>query len=360
MPVDKNIWSLAEAYANGTLDIGEQTALKERLSHDQQFANEFHECVNMLRALDGNGRQKRFKSALQEVSKQQKQPTADATTKRKTISLKTHYMRTAAIAAGIAVVTSISTFWAIQHNNKKIASQYSLLKRDLEKYKRSQNQIINTIKDTKTTAPQAQAKYSGTGFAISNDGYLVTNYHVTEGADSIYIQHNDGKYYKAHIVSFDVLTDLALLKVEEKDFRFSKSSVPYVFAPAKKNLGTHVFSLGFPQEEIVYNEGYISSNNGYSGDSSQYRLEITASPGQSGAPVLDGRGNVVGIITGKETASEGITYAISSVTLLKLLNNLPKDTEITLPKSNRLVRLSRERQIEKLEEYTCSIKVYKR
>lgn len=360
MPVDKNIWSLAEAYANGTLDISEQTALKERLTNDQNFATEFYECVNMLRALGGNGKQKRFRSMLDEVRKQQNATTPKAAATTKTISIKSHYLRTAAVAAGIAVVTSLSTLWAIQHNNKKIASQYSLLKRDLEKYKRSQNQIINTIKDSKTAAPQAQAKYSGTGFAISNDGYLVTNYHVTEGADSIYIQHNDGQYYKAHIVSFDESSDLALLKVEHKDFRFGKTGVPYVFASAKKSLGTQVFSLGFPQEEIVYNEGYISSNNGYAGDSSQYRLEITASPGQSGAPVLDARGDVVGIITGKESASEGITYAISSVTLLKLLNNLPKEAQVTLPKSNRLLRLSRERQIEKLEQYTCSIKVYKK
>lgn len=359
MPVDMNIWSLAEAYTNGTLDVGAQTDLKERLANDQTFAAEFHECVNMLRALDGNGKQKRFAAVLNDVRNKHNaanQPVAPV----KTISLKAHYLRTGAIAAGIAMLTSLSTLWAIQHNNKKIESQYSLLRKDLEKYKRSQNQIINTINDSKNAAPQAQAKYTGTGFAISNDGYLVTNYHVTEGADSIYIQHNDGKYYKAHVVSFDESTDVALLKVELKDFRFGKSAVPYIFASAKKKLGTQVFSLGFPQEEIVYNEGYISANNGYEGDSSQYRLEITASPGQSGAPVLDAQGNVVAIITGKETASEGITYAISSVSLLKLLKDLPQDTKITLPKSNKLLRLSREKQIEKLEQYTCSIKVYKK
>ena len=91
----------------------------------------------------------------------------------------------------------------------------------------------------------------------------------------------------------------------------------------------------------------------------QYRLELPASPGQSGAPVLDAKGNIIGIVTGKESGTGGTTYAVGSRAIYDLVNNLPKDQNVRLPKLNKLGKLSREQQIEKLEQYTFSVKVYK-
>jgi len=357
MTADNNIWNWAEAYVAGTMPAAEAEALRGKLAADAAFAAEFNECVNLLRSLHGSGSQQRYKAMLADIQKEVlvKAPSKEA----RSIPLRTHYLRTAAIAAGIALLTSITTFWAIQHNNRKIASQYSLLKRDLETYKRSQNQVINSIKNQKS-GPVAQARYTGTGFAISNDGYIVTNYHVTEGADSIYIQSRDGEYLKTHLVSFDEKADVALLKVDDKAFRFGKGDVPYTFETTKSRLGTRVFTLGFPQDEIVYNQGYISSKNGYNGDSMQYRLQLPAGPGQSGAPVVGENGEILAIITGKETESEGTTYAVNAKAVTDLVHNLPKENNIRLPKANKLGKLTREQQIEKLEMYTCSIKVYKK
>jgi serine protease Do len=357
MFVENSIWSLAESFVTGTLPEHDLNELKDKLAGDSTFALEFNECVNLIRSLNGNGDQKRFRSLVNEVH--QDHILNNTSKQSRTIPLKTHYLRTAAIAAGIAMLTSLTTFWIIQHNNKRIASQYSLLRRDLEKYKRSQNQIINNIKDQKTT-PTAQVRYTGTGFALSNNGYLVTNYHVTEGADSVYIQNKEGKYYKASVISFDQNTDIAILKVEDKSFHFGKGEIPYTFASNKKELGTRVYSLGFPDEEIVYNEGYISARNGFEGDSMQYRLDLPANPGQSGAPVIDAKGNVVAIITGKESESQGSTYAVSSKALLQLMQSLPKESGLRTPKTNKLNKLSLEQQIEKLQYYTFIVKVYKK
>jgi serine protease Do len=356
MIADNSTWSLAEAYVAGNMPVAEANALKTRLATDSTFATEFHECVDLLRSLNGSGQQMRFRAMLADVAQKAKPKTVIET---RTIPLRTHYWRTAGVAAGIALLTSLTTFWAIQHNNKKIASQYSLLRRDLETYKRSQNQIISNIKQQKSM-PVAPVRFTGTGFAVRNDGYLVTNYHVTAGADSIYIQNRDGQYFKTTLISFDEKADVALLKVEDKNFRFGKGEVPYSFATSKRKLGTKVFTLGFPQDEIVYNQGYISSKNGFEGDSTQYRLQIPASPGQSGAPVVDESGEVVAIITGKESQTEGTTYAVGTKAIAQLLNALPKENKLHLPKGNKLGRLSREQQIEKLEYYTCSIKVYKK
>lgn len=352
---------MAEAYVSGTLPEAELASLEERLAKDVSFADSFRESVNLLMSLNGSKKHRDFRSMVQSFEAPAAVSEEVTPKPSRVISLQKHYFRTAAMAAGIAIVTSLSTFWLIRHNTNKIASQYSLLRKDLEKYKRSQNQLINNINSSnQKTTPAEPVRYTGTGFALSNDGYLVTNYHVAEGADSIYIQSRDGQYYKATVMVVNPATDLAILKVDDKTFRFGKGDVPYSFSAVKKGLSTSVYTLGYPQDEIVYSEGYISAINGYEGDSSQYMLKIPAEPGQSGAPVLDGNGNIVAIVTGKETESEGTTYAVSSRTLLQLIHDMPQGSRLRLPKANKLSGMSREQQVEKLQSYTCSVKVYKK
>jgi serine protease Do len=353
---NNNIWELAEAYAQHKLNTFELQSLEQRLAADTHFATEFQDAVNLLHSLEQHAAQKQFQASLYNI---QQQIQNEAAQKPKKIALQWHYARTAAIAASVAILASLGTsFWNNKHQAS--SSKYSELKKvrnEIEGIKLSQNRIIKDL-DNKANKPAIENKYSGTGFALSNDGYVVTNYHVTEGADSVYIQTRDGNYYKAFMVSFDANTDLAILKVESKKFKFSKQGgLPYSFATGKSNLGERVFTLGYPQDEVVYSEGYISSKNGYLGDSMQYRLELPAEPGQSGAPVLDANGTVVAIVTGKDSKSLSTTYAVSSKTMLHMLASLPQS--IALPKANKLGRLNRTQQIEKIQDFTCVVNVYK-
>ncbi len=348
-----NIQELAEGYVNGTLPENILNEIKDKLVADTAFAAEFAEHVNLIRGLKNSGSQVRFRNTLKNIASANKSVS-------RTVPLRTHYWRTAAIAAGIALLTSLTTYWAIQYNNNKIASQYRLLRRDLERYQHSQNQIINHINSNQNT-PVAEVRYTGTGFALTNNGYLVTNYHVIDGADSMYIQNIEGRYFKANIVGYDKLADIAILKVRDNSFRFGKSEVPYTLLNTKHKLGTHVYTLGYPEDEAVYNEGYISGVNGYDGDSTQYRLDIQAYPGQSGAPILDNKGNIVAMITGKQSGSDGnATYAVSSKALNSLIQSFKRDVDIRMPKSSKISHLSLEQQIEKMQYYTCVIKVYKK
>jgi serine protease Do len=348
-----NIQELAEGYINGSLSETVLNELKDKLATDTEFATEFAEHVNLIRGLKNAGNNMRFRNTVKSIASTNKPAT-------RTIPVRTYYWRTAAIAAGIALLTSLTTYWVVQNNNSKIASQYSLLRRDLEKYKRSQNQLISNI-NKNTNTPAAEVRYTGTGFALTNDGYLVTNYHVIDGADSMYIQNIEGRYFKANVVGFDQQSDIAILKVDDKYFRFGKGDVPYSLLSTKHKLGTKVYTLGYPEDEVVYNEGYISGINGYNGDSSQYRLDLQAYPGQSGAPILDNKGNIIAMVTGKQSSADGTaTYAVSSKSVAKLLQSLPDDAKVRVPKSNKLSKLSLEQQIEKLEYYTCVIKVYKK
>lgn len=350
---DMNIWMLAENYLSGDLKPTDNEVLQQRLSTDALFAAEFQECINLIRSLEGSGNQKRFRTMLVDIRKENNKPKTI-----RTIPLSTHYWRTAAVAAGIAILTTVSTFWMINHNEKERSSQYSMLKKELETIKRSQNVIINNINETKTAPPVAPANFSGTGLALSNNGYFITNYHVVEGADSVYMQNILGDYYKANLIAFDKNVDLAILKVNDKKFRFAKNEPPYTFASGKNGIGSRVFTLGYPEDEVVYNEGYISGKNGFQGDSLQYLLNIPSRPGHSGAPVVDKNGNVIGIVSAMENESGHITYAVSSKVIYSLIKDLP--VAIKLPKANSIKNLGREQQVEKMEDFTCSVKVYKR
>ncbi len=350
---DRIIWTIAEDYLSGKLNPEQHEKLHQRLATDAVFAAEFQETLSLIRSLEGSGKHKRFRTMLIDIRKEQNRPKTI-----RTIPLSTHYWRTAAVAASIALITTLSTFWMINHNEKQRSSQYSMLKKELENIKRSQNVIINNINETKTAPPTAPASFSGTGVALSNNGYFITNYHVIEGADSVYMQSRKGDYYKAGLIAFDKNADIAILKVNDKKFRFGKADLPYTFVQGKNGIGSRVYTLGYPDNEIVYNEGYISSKNGYEGDSLQYLLNMPSKPGHSGAPVIDKAGNVIGIVSANNNESANITYAVSSKVIYSLLKDLP--INIKLPKNNTIKKLGREQQVEKLEDYTCSVKVYKR
>lgn len=355
MSKDWNIWQWAEGFVSDTLTPDQQQELQTRLGTDQYFAAEFQECVQLLQTLTGSSKHYQYASLLKDIAKE-----TTAAPQNKVIAFVATHWRTAAVAAGVALITSASAGWMHHDDKKATSSQYSLLRREIETIKRSQNQLIQNIKNQNQPAPAPKARYTGTGFAITNDGYLVTNHHVTDGADSVYIQTNDGNSHKAYVIASDAQSDIAILKVESKSFRFGKGEVPYTFATTKAHLGAKVYTLGFPQDDIVYNEGYISARNGFEGDSLQYRLELPANPGQSGAPVIDNKGNILAIITGKETQTEGTTYAVSTHALLQLLYSMPKAVNLHIPKHNKMTNLSHDEQIEKMQNYTCIVQVFKK
>ena len=371
MFTENRIAELAESYHHGTLDDAARADVDARLAEDPAFAHAFGESLALVQSLEGAGRASRFRTMLKDIAAANSvKPSIQKKEATKTISLRTHYWRTAAMAAGIAIFASTLTLWTAERaTRERRHAPYATLRREIEAVRRGHNQLVyshnkvvaNLAERGKRAQPVVPASASGSGFALTADGYLVTNYHVAQDADSIYIQTRSGENYKASLVTFNPLADVAVLKVEDESFRFGSGELPYAFAQRKAGLGARVYTLGFPQdEEVVYNEGYIAAKNGYGGDSMQYRLELPAHPGQSGAPVLDAAGNVVAIVTGRESDMGGPTYAVSTRALMDLLASLPKGLKLSLPKTPRLGRMSREQQLDKLEDYTCIVRVYKK
>lgn len=175
---------------------------------------------------------------------------------------------------------------------------------------------------------------TGTGFALSAKGLIVTNYHVVAKAKSIKVRGINGDFTKslsANIVETDKSTDLAIIEINDPRFS-SLGKVPFLVYGDHIDVGEDVFSLGYPLtqtmgEEIKLTTGVISANSGFQGNRNQYQISVPLQPGNSGGPLFDKSGRVVGIVNAKHTDTDNVSYAIKSRYLLGLFYMIP-DTPV--------------------------------
>lgn len=191
----------------------------------------------------------------------------------------------------------------------------------------------NTIDDEKEDDKQ----WSGSGIVIAPN-YVATNFHVVDEAKSLCITNVDGNKnvrYNVDVVAVDKFNDLAILKVNDNLFK-SFQTIDYGFNTAVKDLGTDVFVLGYPListmgEDIKLTNGIISSKTGFQGDVSLYQISAPIQPGNSGGPLFDYEGNLIGIVNAKHMGAENVGYAIKLSYLQNLIesSNVPVKLEST-------------------------------
>lgn len=351
-----------ERYLEGEMSVSERDAFETLRQSDPAIDRQVQEQQLMLQQLRANGQRRQLLDRMEAIhATMEKTPAIPAPEKISTPVINMRSRRTwinLAAAACIALVTSLSTIAIMQKASKKASTaQYEDVRRVLNNIQRSQNALIHNINSNKK-APLNPGTYGGTCFAISRNGYMITNYHVIAGADSIYIQNNKGEAFKAISIFEDVSSDLAVLRIADSTFR--SSALPYSLKLHPVRPGEEVFSMGFPRDEIVYGKGYISAQTGFNGDTLAYQVSIPVNPGNSGAPLLDAQGEVIGIITGKQSTSDGIAFAVKSGHLKRLLDELPKDkfSRKDLKQRNQLNGMNRVEQLKKLEEFVYMVKVY--
>ncbi|MFQ5335376.1 MAG: S1C family serine protease, partial [Flavobacteriales bacterium] len=205
-------------------------------------------------------------------------------------------------------------------------------------------------------------RFAATAFAVNDSGYLVTSFHVLKGARSIEVEIKSDSTRSFHtemIAGSDTL-DLALLKITDQKFKGWAATVPYVFSDAESVLGERVFTLGFPRDDFIYGEGSVSALTGFDQDSLAYQVSIPVNPGNSGAPLINDRGEVSGVITAKNSGEEGASFAIKSGCFLRFMNALNADSTIApvhLPSRNRLRWLNRTQQVERCKDFVFILKV---
>jgi serine protease Do len=270
------------------------------------------------------------------------------------------------VAASIAIFTILSTlFFTGYFSNKSQLSTFKALRREVDSYKRSTenlnrstNALIHNINAGKKVI--SPGKYGGTGFALSSNGYIATAYHVVNNADSVYVQNSDGESFKTSLVYAEPAYDVAILKIVDPSFK-NMTALPYTLKKSKSDLAEDVYTLGYPGNTIVVGKGYLASSNGFRDDTTAYQISIPVNPGDSGSPLLDSKGNVIGIISGKQTQMEGAAYAVKSAYILKTIQNIPADSltrKLTPGQKNTLAGLSHQQQIKKLQNYVFMVKVY--
>lgn len=170
-------------------------------------------------------------------------------------------------------------------------------------------------------------QWSGTGFALK-DGYIVTNYHVIANAKTITIQGVNGDFnsvLSATLVGSDKNNDLALLKISDSKFK-GFGNIPYVISQAIVDVGEDVFVLGYPLtstmgDEVKLTTGIISSKTGFQGDVALYQITAPIQPGNSGGPLFDKKGNVIGVVSAKHSEAENAGYAIKTTYLRNLVES---------------------------------------
>jgi len=181
-------------------------------------------------------------------------------------------------------------------------------------------------------AADASPAASGTGFFITDDGFLVTNNHVVKDAAHIYLVTGAGRV-AASLVKTDAQHDLALLKAEG-----SFKPLP-VIASGTVPLGATVATIGYPNIRLQGQspklaKGEIAALSGAHDDPRFFQISVPLQPGNSGGALVDGRGNVVGIVSAKLDANaalltsgalpENVNYAVKSSYLLTFLDSVPE------------------------------------
>ena len=214
-----------------------------------------------------------------------------------------------------------------------------------------------------TDTPESKYVGSGTGFFINPNGYIATNHHVVEnakGIDVLITKSGKAQTYQARSIIVDKTNDLAIIKIDDSDF-VKMSSIPYSIGAGTKDVGTSVFAMGYPQlthlgDEIKVTDGIISSKTGYKGDITTYQISAPIQPGNSGGPLFDKNGVVLGVTSSGVESLDNVGYAIK-ISYLKNLIEASPETIIT-PSVNELQGLSFTEKIKRISPYVVIIKVY--
>ena len=169
----------------------------------------------------------------------------------------------------------------------------------------------------------------GSGFFISSDGYVLTNYHVVDDATDIYVTLTDGREFKAKVIGSDKQTDVALLKIDAKDM----ATLP-IGDSDKIKKGQWVLAIGSPFGlDSTVTAGIISAINRDTGDYLPFiQTDVAVNPGNSGGPLINLQGEVIGInsqIISRSGGFMGISLAIPIDDVMRVVSQLRASGKVT-------------------------------
>ena len=182
---------------------------------------------------------------------------------------------------------------------------------------------------------QTQTASSGSGFIITEDGYVVTNYHVISGASSVQVTLYNGDTYDATVIGGDSDYDVAVLKIEASGLQ------PVTLGEsADVNVGDTVLAIGNPLGELTFSmsQGIVSScDRAINVDGTPFNMiqvDCSINPGNSGGPLVNLYGEVVGIVSAKyssysSTTVEGLGFAIPISDVRSIITDIMENGAVT-------------------------------
>jgi S1-C subfamily serine protease len=235
-------------------------------------------------------------------------------------------------------------------NGSKFSFTFGMNEEEANQYIKKEMVIASNKPDLppayKPKETRKEKGYStGTGFFVSDDGYLITNYHVVQDAKEILIITNSKKELKGNYIIGSLIDDIALIKVNAVT-----KSLPIL---KKHNIakGEEVFTLGYPLVQIQGQEqkasfGRINSLSGIKGDIRFFQIDIPVQPGNSGGPIINTKGQIAGVVTAtldqlvtlriSGHIPQNVNYAVKSDYLLPLIRHtLGKDWSPLTPQESK-------------------------
>jgi serine protease Do len=351
-----------EHYINGTLDAADL----EHFEHLRQSNPEIDQLVVehsfFLKQMDSFAAHKHFKSQLETIhtdlihSKEISVPK-----EAKVISWFTKNRRKLSVAATVAAlftITALGVLFAYQKGKNDMPPTKPLsseLQSDI-------NQVKNDIKNLKASQKKPIiATTHGTGFFIDNNGYLITNSHVVKNNNSVYVYNEKYGDLTAEVKMLDPENDLAILKITDTSFKPIKKT-PYYLSNNTFSLGQKIFTIGYPRPPVAaYAEGYVSSKaaNGTLQNKNDFLFTLQVDGGNSGSPIINSKGEVLGLVAAKEIQENGFGVGIKTNSIIGLINyyNDNNEEKIKYANSSNYQHITSNKQTDVISDCVFMIKI---
>lgn len=359
-----------ERYLKGELSEDEKASFEQLRQQNPEVDQMVVEHSMFLHQVAAYGQNRNYKHQLHEIHNQLTEAgelnDGHISTRERIVQIWNKYRKVTSIAATIAGVTALFisglvTYFTPIPNKNQIVQLNRKIDQVMHNVRVQGNQLNNVLQ-TKVPVNEI-ATNGGTSFLVDGKGYLVTNAHVVAGSSTILVQNYKGQEFKAKIAHLDNVKDLAILKIDDEDYK-PISVLPYSIRKNSADLGEQVFTLGYPRDEIVYNEGYMSAKTGFNGDTISCQIAVSANPGNSGGPVFNKHGEVIGILSTAQPKAQGVVFAIKSKNVYQAIDDLKKqDTayqKIKAPSVSNIKGMDRVQQIKKIEDCVYMVRSFTR
>lgn len=346
---------LIERYLDGELPEDERLSFELRLESDRELAAEFELHLQVRRSFTWNLERNKLKGLMDQYHQEFSKDQIPFKEKKNNGGISIRRMALVAASVSLLVTAGALVVYNMIQKNEIDRDHYATLNRRETPVVAAAPEVTPKEESQAEETPAPSVNVA-TAFALDSDGTMLTNYHVVAGKKYVYVEkfQDSLQRYVAEVVDFDRRLDVAVIRITDPEFKKLKT-LPYSFAPADAMIGQKVFTLGYPKKEIVYSEGPVSSLTGYHSDTIALQLSLAVNPGNSGAPVFSESGELIGVITGKNTNADGEAFSVKAEHVRGFLEHSDK-IKIKLPNSGKLRGKKVTEQVKALDPFIFIVK----